>query len=285
MGYAKILTTAFKANATGGTFADTLAANSGDSLSVNNYSTPDNSSASRITDAWGIDSDSACEFSYYYTRPESTFDQNFGIRAQVPALYPGGAAAVGAHNLLPGQAHVPTFSGDTLTIKASATAADDLVFSFLMEYDDLPGANMQFITWEQCQSLRSSQFGNYVNPTGGTAGVYGTGRALTADDNRFHAQRWYAILGFTTETPFTTLALSGPTLSGFKYGAPAGVLNLDTTWWFVEQSKISGKPCIPYFGQADGANTNVYVADGEASTAPKIDFHYYELASEPNPGA
>lgn len=277
MGYAQVLTTAYKANATGGTFADTLAANSGDSLTISQFT----EGGARMTEAWAIDSDSACEFSYYFTRPESTFDQNYGIRAQVPALYPGGAAAVGAHQLLPGEAHVPVYSGDTLTVKASCTAADDLVFSYTVEYDNLPGAQMLFATWQQVQGLRTSQFGNYVNPTGGTAGVYGTGRALTADDNRFHADRWYALLGFSVTTPFTTLALSGPPLSGFKIGAPAGVLGLDTAWYFVEKAKLTGKPAIPCFGQADAANMNVFVADGEASTAPKIDFHYYELAHKP----
>lgn len=281
MPYALILTTAYKANTTGGTFADSLAANSGDSLSISNFT----DGGARVINAWAIDSDSAMEGSWYYTRPESTFDQQYGIRFQVPALYPGGAAAVGAHDVLPGEAEIPVYSGDTATIKVTSTAADDCIVSYLTEYDDLPGSAAQFISWEQAQSLRDAQFGNYVNPTGGTAGVYGTGRALTADDDRFHADKWYALLGFTVQTPFTTLAISGPTLAGFKIGAPAGVLGLDTTWWFVEQSKLRGKPMIPFFGQADAKNMLVYVADGEASTAPKIDFHYYELSSKPNPGA
>lgn len=277
MPYAQVLTTAYVANATGGTFADALAANSGDSLSVSNYT----NGGSRIFNMWGIDSDNACEVEYYYTRPESTYDQSHGVRTQIPALFPGGAANVAAHNLLPNEANVPSYSGDTLTINVSATAADDVVLSFMTEYDDLPGTAALFADWGYVQQHRTSQFGNYVNPTGGTAGVYGTGRALTADDDRFHADRWYALLGFTVQTPVTTIALSGPPLGGNKIGAPAGVLGLDTNWYFVDLSVSRGKPCIPCFGQADAKNMLVYIADGEASTAPKVDFAYYELDGAP----
>lgn len=281
MGYAQILTTAYVANTSGGTFADSLAANSGDNLSVNQFT----DGGARMIYAWGIDSDTACEFSYYFTRPESTHDQNYGIRAQVPALYPGGAGAVGAHNILPGNSQVPCYSGDTLTIKVTSTAADDVLFSYIIEYDDLSGMDAYFISYDQAVALRTSQFGNYVNPTGGTAGVYGTGRALNADDDRFFANKWYGLMGFTTQKPFTTLALSGPTTGGQKIGAPAGVSGLDTTWWFAEESIKRGKPMIPVFGQADAKNISVYVADGEASTAPKVDFHYFEFDQQPVKGA
>lgn len=277
MGYARVLTTAYKANLGGGAFADSLAANSGDSLTASQFT----NEGARIINMWGIDSDSAMEGEIYYTRPESTFDQVNGIRFNIPALFPGGAGNVAGHDILPGEAHIPVYSGDTATLKVTGQSGDDVVISFEIEYDDLPGTQALFATWEEVQNLRASQFGNYVNPTGGTAGVYGTGRALTADDNRFHADKWYALLGFTVQTPCTTIALSGPPLGGWKIGAPAGVQNINTPWYFVEQAKLRGKAAIPCFGQADAANMLVYVADGEASTAPKVDFHFYELTHRP----
>jgi hypothetical protein len=53
MGRALILNTASKANTTGGTFADTLTANSGDSLSVANYDANADQSGAKVTEMWG----------------------------------------------------------------------------------------------------------------------------------------------------------------------------------------------------------------------------------------
>ena len=278
MGYAVVLTTASKANATGGTFADSLSANSGDSLAVSNYL----QGGARVIEAWGIDSDSAAEGQIFYTRPESTHDQSHGVRFEIPALFPGGAAAVAAHNILPGYAGLPVYAGDSATIQFSCTAADDLVMSYQTEYDDLPGASAQFATWEQVKNLRKSDMGNnVVAVASATPGAYGASRAINADDDRFHANTYYAILGFTVQTPVTTIAISGPAFGGFKIGAPAGVLNLDTTWYWVDQSMKYGKGMIPVFNSNDKGNMLVFIADGEASTSPKVDFHYYELTGNP----
>src|SRR5882672_3162315 len=102
MPHAVVLNTASKANTTGGTFADTLAANSGDSLAVANYGGDPSTSAARILEMWAIDSDSVAEVQIIFTRPLSTHDQLHGLRFMIPALVPGGAAAVAGHDLLPG---------------------------------------------------------------------------------------------------------------------------------------------------------------------------------------
>ena len=69
MGRALILNTASKADTTGGTFADTLTPNSGDSLSVANYDAPADQSGAKVTEMWGIDSDSVAEIAVTLTRP------------------------------------------------------------------------------------------------------------------------------------------------------------------------------------------------------------------------
>lgn len=281
MPYALVLTTASKANTTGGTFADSLTANTGDSLSVANYDT----GGARIIEAWAIDSDSVAEIQLIYTRPQSTHDQQHGVRFQVPALLPGGAGSVAAHNLLPGLAALPVFKSDTPTLQVTSTAGDDVVMSWLTEYDDLPGATGQFADWGTVQNMRKSSLGfSNSAQASGTPGAYGTSRALNADDDRFHADTYYAILGFTVRTVCTTIALTAPSFGGQKIGAPAGVSNLETTWFWVDLSLKYGKGLIPVFNSNDKANVLVQVADGEASTTPTIDFHCFELTGNPVSG-
>jgi hypothetical protein len=268
---AVVLTTAYKANATGGTFADALAANSGDSLSVSAFT----NGGARVLEAWAIDSDSVCEIEWFYTRPQSTADQVHGLRSNVPAEN-------AAFNLMQGKQTIEVFSSDTPTINVSASAADDIILSYLTEYDDLPGVTgTAFATPEWVESNREATIGINSQAAAGTVGVYGTASAINADDDRFIAGKWYAIWGVTVQTQVTTIAVTGPDWGNYKIGIPAGALYLNSSSWFADQSLKWGKPMIPCFQANNKASTFVYVADGEASTTPDIDFFLYQLSNGP----
>jgi len=272
---AVVLTTASKAGAAGGTFADTLVVNSGDSLGIANFT----NGGARLIEAWGIDSDSVAEFQMIYSRGH---DQLHGIRFGVPALTPGGAGTVAAVDLLPGYMTLPVYSGDTAVIQATSTAGDDLIFSYLVEYDDLPGVDSRFAAWPQVQAMTKSLVGIQVTAVAsGTAGAYGTARAFNADDDRLHADSYYALLGATVQTPVTTIALTSPDWGNQKIGLPAGVSHLNPGSWFVDQSIKWNRPLIPIIAANNKGNILVQVADGEASTSPHIDFLLAELIGRP----
>lgn len=273
-----ILNTASKANTTGGTFADTLTANSGDSLSIANFT---NGSA-QIFSMWGIDSDSVAEMALTDTRTDSIHDPQYGIRFNIPSLIPGGAAAVGSHYMVSEGYTIPVFSGDALTMTVTSTAADDVVVSWLTQYTDLPGVQGQFARWEQIQQLRDTTIGVRCAPVAsGTPGLYGSARAINADDARWTGGKYYAILGWTVQTVCTTVAFSGQAWGNNKVGGPSGALTTDTTMYFVDLYKQTGIPCIPVFNGYDAGNVFLYAADGEASTSPKVDVLAYELSSNP----
>jgi len=278
MGHAIVLNSASKANTTGGTFADNLSANSGDSLTVANFP----SGSARILEMWGIDSDSVAELQVIYTRPDSSHDQQHGIRFEIPSVALGGAATNAAFNMLPGYGQIPLSPSDTPTFGVTSTAADDVLVSWITEYDNLPGVQGNFATWQQVQNLHKSTFGFFVGPTAsGTPGAYGTNRALNADDDRFHAGSWYAILGITVQTQVTTVGFIGPDWGGQRIGCPAGSLDLRSSTWFVDQAVKWNKAMIPCFQANNKANTFMMVADGEASTQPKVDVFCYELTGAP----
>lgn len=275
---AVVLTTASKANLTGGTFADNLTANSGDSLAVSNYG----SGGARIIEAWGIDSDSVGEVEFLFTRPQSTHDQSHGFRCQIPALTPGGAAVVASHNILPGYLYINVFKSDTPTISVTGTAADDFLVSYNTLYDDLPGASAQLTDWEFVRNNQNSVLGILVSAVASaTPGAYGTARALNADDDRLHANTNYAILGYSVRTQVTTVSIKGPGWGGQRIGAPCGALDLRSDTWFLDQTLKYGIPLIPWFNSNDKANILLEVADGEASTSPQIDVMLVELQGQP----
>lgn len=282
MGHAFVLTSASKAGTTGGTFADTLTANTGDSLNVANFGGDASTSGARITEMWGIDSTSVAELSVIYTRPQSTHDQQRGVRFSIPALVPGGANSVAGHNLLGGYGVIDLYKSDTGTYTVTTTASDNVLVSYTTEYDDLPGVSGVFSNWQQIQALQLSAVGIRVSAVASaTRGAYGATRAFNADDARLHANTWYAILGWTVQTQITTITLTGPDWGGQRIGGPGGVLTLDNSAWFVDQSLKWGKSMIPCFNSNNAGNILVQTADGAASTSAQIDFFLYELTSQP----
>lgn len=279
---AVILNSASKASTTGGTFADTLTANSGDSLNIPQL----NSGQGRIIRMWGIDSASVAELALTAGRPQSTHDPQFGIRFNIPPNVGGAAGSPGAVPLLEPPNDVQIFSGDALTMTVTSTAADAVLVSWLSEYVDLPGISANFATWSQVQANRISNIGVRCIPVGSaTKGAYGTARAINADDTRWTGGRYYAITGFTVQIPATTIAFTGSMWGNVKFGAPAGMPFLATDNFFVDMAVKYNEPLIPVFNGFDAGNVLLTVADDGTSTSPKVDVLAVECANNPAVGS
>lgn len=282
MGRALVLTTASKANTTGGTFADSLTANSPDSLAVANFNTGE----ANVLEVWGNDSTSVMEVQMIYTRPQSTHDQSHGLRMQNASLLAGSAAKVGAQEYLPGLVGFPVFKSDSATIQVTSTASDNCAVSYTIAYDDLPGAAGVFISPQQASNLQNSIVGiNVAAVTSSTRGAYGASRAFNADDARLHANTWYAIVGYTLQTPVMTVSLLGPDWGGQRIGGPGDPLTFRTGSWFFDQSVKWNKPLVPCFNSNNVGNVLVQLADVAAQSTPGLDFTLYELTGIPQAGA
>lgn len=281
MGYAQVLNTYFVTSATGGTFADNLVAASGDSLTVANYET----GGARILEMWAIDSAHVAEGELIYTRPAATHDQQHGMRFNIQASAYNAVGHVGEVSILQGGDFINVFKSDTATISVSATASDCVVASLVIEYDDLPGASAVFATPDRVNALRKSRVGIACNAVASaTAGQYGATRAINADDDRLHADTWYAIVGANVQTNVQTIAMIGPDWGGQKLGIPAGSIQTAASNYFWDQSLKYNKGLIPCFNSNNRGNTLISVADDAASTSPKIDLQMIELTSYPGMG-
>lgn len=281
MPHAVVLNTASKASTTGGTFADVLTANNLDSLSVPSLQ----SGQGNIIRMWGTDSASVAELALTSNRPETTHDPTFGIRFNIPPNLGGSAGTPAGAPMLEPPNSVPIFSGDTLTMTVTSTAADAIVVSWLSEYMDLPGVTAKFTTLDRAQAVRTSEIGVRVIPVAsGTKGAYGTARALNADDTRWTGSRWYALLGFTVQIPVVTVSFRYSGWGNQRFGCPAGVPFLTTSNFFSDMSQKYGEPLIPVFSGFDVGNVLVEVADDAASTSPKVDVLCIECSSDPSVG-
>lgn len=285
MPYAQIWTTAAIASATGGTFADSLTANTGDSTNVANYGQANGPSGSgaRILEAYAIDSAHVGELAVIYTRPESTHDQQHGWRSSIQAAAFNAVGHVGDVAILGGRMTLNLFRSDTPQLLVSATASDCVVYGYLTEYDDFPGGAANLVTPSVVDAGFKSRVGIRVTATAsGTAGAYGTQVAFNATDPRLHANTWYAIQGINVQTAVFAVTLIGPDFAGQRLGVPAGSIAVESSSWFLDQAVkwgSGGTPqrMVPVFNSNNAASTLVQVVDSAASTSPQIDFQLVEL--------
>lgn len=279
MGRALVLNTASKANTTGGTFADVLVANNLDSLTIPNLQ----SGRGKIISMWGIDSDSVAEIALTDGRVDSIHDPTFGIRFNIPATALGGAATNAAFPMIEPPHSIDVYTGDALIFSVTSTAADDVLVSWLTEYTDLPGVTAYFTNWQTAQAMKFTDIGVRCAPVAsGTPGAYGTARAINADETRWTGGRFYVILGFTVQIPVTTVSFKGTMWGSLRFGCSAGAPFLNTANFFVDQQlKYPGENLLPVFNGYDAGQVLLEVADGEASTSPKVDVLAIECIQNP----
>jgi hypothetical protein len=255
---------------TGGAF-ESLSALGGDSLSL--FAFPTGSRAWLLTQ-WAIDSDAKAEFD---TRSPRLHDNVRGLRVSTTPLAPGAVTTNGAQIVGPRYAKQPLYSSDTLIMEVNGTAADDAILSSLIYYENLPGIQANLVTWQEIESRIVNLVGIKVAPTAGTTTVFGATVALNSSDDRLQADVDYALLGYTTDTPFTTFGIRGPDTGNLRVGGPGMIDGYITTNWFVNLSKDQNLPLIPVINANNRGTTNIDLTDGEGGITPNIDLIFAEL--------
>jgi hypothetical protein len=279
--YAQIWTTASNASTTGGTFADSLTANTGDTTNVANYGQANGpgGSGARILEAIAIDSAHVAELAVIYSRPESTHDQQHGWRSSIQAAAFNTVGNVKSVNILGGRMTLNLFRSDTPQLLVTSTASDVVVYGYLTEYDDFPGAAASLVMPAVVDAGFKSRVGIRVNAESntGTAGAYGTQVAFNATDPRLHANTWYAIQGINVQSACFAVTFIGPDFGGQRLGVPAGSIEIETSSWFFDESLKWGKPMVPVFNSNNAASTLMQVVDAATSLSPQIDLQLVEL--------
>jgi hypothetical protein len=265
--------TSFKDAITGGGF-ESLAAASGDSLSLRFL---DQSADIRLLEAWGGNNASKCDFSIM---SPLLHDNNRGIRFAHP-FNPTQSVADGNPTLYMSPYETQKYRpSDTLTVQVSGTAADDVTFTQLVMYDGPGVPDGRYISYEECMARSVNLVGIRVSPSAhATTSTYGTAENLNADDDRLKANTFYALIGATTDLPFTTLTIKGPETGNFRVpmpGVPQGNL---LGGWFLELSRRFQRPLVPVFNANNKGNIQVEVADAGGGSAPLISLKFLELSS------
>lgn len=185
-----------------------------------------------------------------------------GIRVNVPTGING--------FLLDRMNSQPVYAQDTLTVELNGTAADVDGAAIQTYYDDLIGAAPTLKMPGDISGAYQFEDSWVVGiTTSGTAGNV-TNTAITTTYDVSLANRYYAVLGYVTDTALLACGVTGADLSNLNIMGPGDPTPFRTRRYFADLSLEIGKPCIPVFNTANKGNTGIAAADNGTSTAANV---------------
>lgn len=264
----------FKSDLAGGGF-EALTAGLDDSFQIRNF--PDASRAD-LEEVWACDDSSPFQLSI---KSPLLHDQVRGILLAGSNLDAAGGATFNPQTLLPGSLTQQVQITDTLQVQVSGVIHDVFAALFNIRYDNLPGANARLFDWQTVYRLIKNYVGILVQPVGSaTKGQWGAGVALNSVDDRLHADRDYAVLGWQSSIPVTAVAINGIDTGNLWVGGPGGWNQEMTGDIFVRLAQKHGVPHIPVINSNNQGSTLIRIADVAAATAPNVTVILAELSSK-----
>lgn len=241
-----------------------LTMNTGDSLAIRAFG---ESVVAKVEGVWT----QAATAGFVRIRSPRMHDNVQGIRLASPAALP--------QNLLPNELEQRVYQTDTLIAEIQGGGAEVDSMAIQMYYDGVSTGGARLATWDQVKPLIKNVSGAQVDVAGPvTSGDWSAGTNLTNFTDQFHADTYYAVLGYTTDVPVLAVAVKGPDTGNYKAGGPGGVQSIETRDWFVEQSRLHGTPHIPIIQAQNKGNTQVHVARITAAGTVNVTLILAELS-------
>lgn len=237
--------------------------NGGDTFNVANFSL---TSQAYLDQIWA----NGATTDFIRVRSPRLHDANQGIR-----LTPG---TVFSLPMLPWELDQPLYPSDTPTVEIDATGAGTGAIAAIYRYQDLPGVNPRYATWDEISSRVVAVSGVSVALGAiGAIGAYSAGAAINSSFDNFEAGADYALLGYEMLASRLAIAIQGQDTGNLRIGGP-GISDPRTTRnWFVEAGKQGGSPYIPIIAANNKGSTFVFQADNAASAATVVTLIMAEL--------
>jgi hypothetical protein len=159
---------------------------------------------------------------------------------------------------------------DSLVVEENGTAAAVVASALQSYYDDLSGASPKLVMPSDVMSSMEWQDSWVVAVTSSATPGNINSTPITTTYDVSQANRWYAVLGYVTDTALLACGITGADLSNLNIMGPGDPAPFRTSSYFVDLSMELGKPCIPCFNTANKGNTGIVVADNGVSTTANI---------------
>lgn len=261
---------AFKQSLTGSAF-EALAACTADSLSIIQFV---DGSRAYVEEVISGNSTSKMEVAVFSPR---FGDNQYGLRLQ-HQFNPTLSGADGEPQLImPRELDIDVYSTDTLNVQVNGTASANANVVLQLYYENIDGAGQKLAVWEQIRGNIARVLGIEVTVTPGASGNYGTAVAINANDDRFVADKNYALLGYATDQPVLSIGIKGPDTGFYRIPMPGSWDSRHSADWFVEQSKRRGTAHIPIIKANNKATTFLDGLSSANAGATKVSLVLAEL--------
>lgn len=173
--------------------------------------------------------------------------------------------------LFPPQAGEPVYPGDVFTVTLSGGAAEVDAGAFGIYYADLGGSSARVYDWSAISGAIDHIKPVEVDVAAQATSAGWTDTKINATEDLLEANRFYAVLGYTSDTAALAIGVKGAETGNYRICGPGPTLGLQTADYFVKMNRDQQRPYIPVF---NANNKNAYfVSTALVSTAatPKVE--------------
>jgi hypothetical protein len=223
-----------------------LVAGTGDSFQIANF---DFSSPAYLDEVWGAASAGA---ETIRIRSPRMHDDAQGLRL---------VNSLANTRLLPEGIDQLLYPGDTLIVEGADSEKEKaLLAAMLVYYSDLPGISARLATRDEILPRIKNVAGVQINEVTTKARDWGAGKAINASFDTLKSGTDYAVLGYMSSIAGTAIRIVGPDTGNLGIGGPLALDPARTSSWFVDQSRLTGRPYIPIIASNNKAATLVSAA-------------------------
>lgn len=189
-----------------------------------------------------------------------------------------GVLAADPSPLVPEEMQQILYPQDQLIIQQTGGGSETDCGSLLVYYDDLPGAQGRFYTWEAIfPNIKNYLTVETQQTTGSTAGDYGGSVPINNNFDLLKANEDYAILGYDVSAAVCSVGWRGPDFGNLRIGGPGTTTRIETRRWFVKMARADGRSWIPVFNAANKGSTFVDLLSTATGASVVVTTHLAEL--------
>jgi hypothetical protein len=165
--------------------------------------------------------------------------------------------------LVPEYASVQLEQQDTLTVQGQCGAATTITAGLVISYDDIRGTDADLYRWGDISGDIKSIKVVEVDLNAIAVGAW-TDTVITQTEDQLHANKSYAVLGYSISQPIALLGIKGIATGNLRMCGPGFAGTISLSDYFIEMSEYHRMPYIPVFQANDRKGFFISAANGAA---------------------
>lgn len=185
--------------------------------------------------------------------------------------------------LFPPQVRQPIYSLDALTIQVSGGTAETDAVAVGFYYNDLPGVAAILKQISDVGPLTVNFKSVEVDVTQGSTAFAWVDTKVNATEDLLKANKWYAVVGYDTDTVALAVGVKGPETGNLRVCGPGPTLTLSTSDYFARQDLYRPEPFVPVFNSNNRNGFFVSTCQLATGGTTKVSLYVLELPDNYQP--